>query len=106
MPSDLSLSSPVFRSRWRHVSQTALFPTCPDAQSPKQVAGRDLAPVAVGPGVSVSSYPCAADLPPPCPRTAPVVCETPAAGGAQRRFAGQARNSETPLVGIARLAAS
>jgi DNA repair photolyase len=29
-----------------------------------------------------------------------------AAGGAQRRFDGQTRNSETPLVGIARLAAS
>jgi DNA repair photolyase len=106
MPSDLSTSSPVLRGRWRHVSQTALFPTCPDAQSPKQVAGRDLAPIAVGPGVSVSSYPEPADCPPPCSRTAPVVSETLAAGGAQRRFAGQARNSETPLVGIARLAAS
>ncbi len=106
MPSDLSPSSPVLRGRRRHASQSALFPTCPDAQSPKQVAGRDLAPVAVGPDVSVSSYPESADCPPPCSGTAPVVSETMAAGDAQRRFDGQTRNSETPLVGIARLAAS
>jgi len=106
MPSDLSPSSPVLPGRRRHASQTALFPTCPDAQSPKQVAGRDLAPVAVGPDVSVSSYPESADCPPPCSGTAPVVSETMAAGDAQRRFDGQTRNSETPLVGIARLAAS
>ena len=106
MPSDLSTSSPVLRGRRRHASQTALFPTCPDAQSPKQVAGRDLSPIAVGPGVSVSSYPESADCPPPCSRTAPVLSETMAAGDAQRRFDGQTRNPETPLVGIARLAAS
>ena len=106
MPSDLSTSSPVLRGRRRHASQTALFPTCPDAQSPKQVAGRDLAPITVGPGVSVSSYPESADCPPPCSRTAPVLSETMAAGDAQRRFDCQTRNSETPLVGIARLAAS
>src|SRR5277367_2408868 len=106
MPSVLSTPSPALRNRRRHVSQTALFPTCPDAQSPKQVAGRDLAPIAAGPGVSVSSYPDTADCPPPCSGTAPVVSETMAAGDAQRRFDGQTRNSETPLVGIARLAAS
>jgi DNA repair photolyase len=106
MPSDLSPSSPVLRGRRRHASQSALFPTCPDAQSPKQAAGRDLAPIAVGPGVSVSSYPETADCPPPCSGTAPVASETMAAGDAQRRFDGQTRNSETPLVGIARLAAS
>src|SRR5271154_757499 len=106
MPSDLSPSSPVFRSRRRHASQTALFPTCPDAQSPKQVAGRDLAPIAVGPGVSVSNYPDMADCPPPCSGTAPVQPETMATGDAQRRFDGQTRNAEMPLVGIARLAAS
>src|ERR1700732_2593714 len=106
MPSDLSPSSPVLPGRRRHASQTALFPTCPDAQSPKQVAGRDLAPIAVGPGGSVSSYPETADCPPPCSRTAPAVSETMAAGDAQRRFDGQTRNSETPLVGIARLAAA
>ena len=106
MPSDLSPSSPALRGRRRHASQSALFPTCPDAQSPKQVAGRDLAPIAVGPGVSISSYPEKADCPPPCSRTAPVVSETMTAGDAQRRFDGQTRNSETPLVGIARLAAS
>jgi DNA repair photolyase len=106
MPSDLSPSSPAFRNRRRHVSQTALFPTCPDSQSPKQVAGRDPAPIATGPGVSASSYPESADCPPPWSGTAPVVSETMAAGDAQRRFDGQTRNSETPLVGIARLAAS
>ena len=106
MPSDPSPSSPVLRGRRRHASQTALFPTCPDAQSPKQVAGRDLAPITVGPGVSVSSYPNTADCPPPCSGTAPVVSATMAAGDAQRRFDGQTRSSQTPLVGIARLAAS
>jgi DNA repair photolyase len=106
MPSDLSPSSPVLRGRRRHASQTALFPTCPDAQRPKQVAGRDLAPITVGPGVSVSNYPDTADCPPPCSGTAPVVSETMAAGDSQRRLDGQTRNSETPLVGIARLAAS
>ena len=106
MPSDLSPSSPVLRGRRRHASQTALFPTCPDAQRPKQVAGRDLAPITVGPGVSVSNYPDTADCPPPCSGTAPVVSETVAAGDSQRRLDGQTRTSETPLVGIARLAAS
>jgi DNA repair photolyase len=106
MPSDLSPSSPVLRGRRRHASQTALFPTCPDAQRPKQVAGRDLAPITVGPGVSVSNYPDTADCPPPCSGTAPVVSETMAAGDSQRRLDGQTRTSETPLVGIARLAAS
>ncbi len=106
MPSVLSPSSPALRNRRRHVSQTALFPTCPDTQSPKQVAGRDLAPIAVGPGVSVSSYADTADCPPPCSGTAPVQPGTMAAGGVQRRFDGQTRDSETPLVGIARLAAS
>jgi DNA repair photolyase len=106
MPSVLSPSSPALRNRRRHVSQTALFPTCPDAQSTKQVASRDLAPIAAGPGVSVSSYSDTADCPPPFSGTAPVQPGTMAAGGAPRRFDGQTQDSETPLVGIARLAAS
>jgi DNA repair photolyase len=106
MPSDLSTPSQALRNRRRRVSQPALFPTCPDAQSPKQAAGRDLAPIAAGPGVPASSYPGTADCPPPCSGTPPVPPETVAAGGAQRRLDGQTRESETPLVGIARLAAS
>jgi len=106
MPSVPFPSSTPLRIRRRRVSQPALFPVYPDAQSPKQEAGRDLAPIAAGPGVSISSHPGLADCPPPCSRTAPVVSETMAAGDAQRRFDGQTRNSETPLVGIARLAAS
>ena len=106
MPSDLSTPSPALRNRRRRVSQSALFPTCPDAQSPKQAARRDLAPIAAGPGVSGSSYPGTVDCPPPCSGTPLVSPETVAAGGAQRRFDGQTRESQSPLVGIARLAAS
>src|SRR3984893_16697463 len=106
MPSDLSTPSPALRNRRRPVSQPALFPTCPDAHSPKQVASRDLAPIPVGPGVSASSYPGTADCPPPCSGTVPVQPGTVAAGGAQRRLDGQTCESDTPLVGIARLAAS
>src|ERR1700720_732306 len=106
MPSDLSTPSPTLRNRRRRVSQSALFPTCPDAQSPKQAAGRDLAPSAAGPGVSGSSYPGTVDCPPPCSGTPPAPPETVAAGGAQHRFDGQTRESESPLVGIARLATS
>jgi DNA repair photolyase len=106
MPSDLSTPSPALRNRRRPVSQTALFPTCPDAQSPKQVAGRDLAPIAAGPGVSASTYSGTVDCPPPCSGTAPVQPGTVAAGGVRRRLDGQTRESDAPLVGIARLAAS
>jgi DNA repair photolyase len=108
MPSDLSLSSPVFRNQRRRVSQPALFPANPDpdVHGPKQVAARDRAPIACGPGVPFSSYPGSADCPPPCSGTAAVVPEPVAAGGAQRRLDGQTRDLETPLVGIARLAAT
>jgi DNA repair photolyase len=105
MPSDLSTPTPALRNRRRRVSQPALFPTCPDAQSPKQVAGRDLAPIPAGPGVSASSCPDTADCPPPCSGTVPALPEPVAAGGAQRRVDGQTREADTPLVGIARLAA-
>ncbi len=106
MPSVLSPSSPALRVRRRHVSQPALFPVYPDAQSPKQVAGRDPAPITAGPGVSISSSPNTADCPPPCSGAVPVQPESMAAGGAQRRLDGQIRDSEAPLVGIARLAAT
>ncbi len=106
MPSDLSTPSPALRNRRRHVSQPALFPTCHDAQSPKQAAGPDLAPIAAGPGVSGSSFSGTVDCPPLCSGTPLAPPETVAAGGAQRRLDGQTRESESPLVGIARLAAS
>jgi DNA repair photolyase len=106
MSSILSSSSTAPRIRRRHVSQSALFPVSPDAQSPKPVAGRDRAPIAAGPGVPLSSYPGSADCPPPCSGTAPVLPGSVAAGGAQRRTVGQSRDVDTPLVGIARLAAA
>jgi DNA repair photolyase len=104
MPSDHSSSSTVLWTGRRRVLQPALFPVYPDAQSPKQVAGRDPAPVAAGPGVPISSYLATADCPPPCSGTAPL--ESLAADGAQRRLDGQTRDAEAPLVGIARLAAN
>jgi DNA repair photolyase len=106
MPSILSSSPTALRNRRRPVSQSALFPVDPDAQCPKPVAGRDLAPIAAGPGVPISSYPGSAGCRPPCSGTAPVLPGSVAAGGAQRRLAGQTRDVDTPLVGIARLAAS
>jgi len=106
MPSILSSSSTALRNRRRPVSQSALFPVDPDAQCPKPVAGRDLAPIAAGPGVPISSYPGSADCPPPCSGTAPVLPGLMAAGGAQRRLGGHAGDADAPLVGIARLAAS
>ena len=107
MPSVLSPSSPALRVRRRHVSQSALFPVCPDdAQSPKQAAGRDLAPIASRPGVSVSSDPGKVDCPLPCSGTAAALPEPVASGGVQRCLDGHTRSSEAPLVGIARLAAT
>jgi DNA repair photolyase len=106
MPSIPFSSSTAPRSRRRLVSQPTLFPTCPDALSPKQVADRDRAPIPAGPGVSISSEPGSADCPPPCSGTAPVLPGSLAAGGTQRRLDGQARDADAPLVGIARLAAS
>jgi DNA repair photolyase len=106
MPSILSPSPSALRNRRRPVSQSALFPVDPDAQCPKPVAGRDLAPIAAGPGVPISSYPGSADCPPPCSGTAPALPGTMAAGGAQRRLSGHAGDADAPLVGIARLAAS
>ena len=106
MPSILSSSLSALRNRRRPVSQSALFPVDPDAQCPKPVAGRDLAPIAAGPGVPISSYPGSADCPPPCSGTAPALPGSMAAGGAQRRLSGHAGDADAPLVGIARLAAS
>jgi DNA repair photolyase len=107
MPSVLSPSSPALRVRRRRVSQSALFPACPDdAQSPKQAAGRDLAPIASDPGVSISSYPDRADCPSPFSGTAAALPEPVAPGGAQRCLDGRTRISEAPLVGMARLAAT
>ncbi len=63
--------------RGRPVRQSALFPNCPDAQSPN------------------SGSP-AADCPPPLPAT----------GGVPRREDDRTRDVDAPLVGIARLAAS
>src|SRR5450432_2926713 len=106
MPSILSPSPSALRNRRRPVSQSALFPVDPDAQCPKPVAGSDLAPIAAGPGVPISSYPGSADCPPPCSGTAPALPGSMAAGGAQRRLSGHAGDTDAPLVGIARLAAS
>jgi DNA repair photolyase len=86
MPSIPFPSSSAPRSRRCRDSQPALFPTGPDALSPKPVANRDRAPIPAGPGVSISSAPGSADCPPP--------------------GSGQAREADAPLVGIARLAAS
>ena len=97
----LSPSAPDVDLRRRPVRQSALFPVCPDAQSPnpaKPRSGDDVvgvnASVETGPGGSNSSSP-AADCPPPLPAT----------GGVPRRADGWTRDAETPLVGIARLAA-
>jgi DNA repair photolyase len=106
MPSVPFPSSTPLRIRRRRVSQPALFPVYPDAQSPKQEAGRDLAPIAAGPGVSISSHPGLADCPPPCSGTVPVLPGSRAPGAAQRRLDGQTQDADVPLVGIARLAAS
>jgi DNA repair photolyase len=106
MPSILSPSSAAPRNRRRPVSQSALFPIGPDPQSPKPVAGRNLAPIAAGPGVPISDCPGSADCPPPCSGTAPVVSGPVATGGVHRRPDGQTRDVDAPLVGIARLAAS
>jgi DNA repair photolyase len=92
----LSTSAPDVRRR--PARQSALFPVCPDTQSPKPWAGDDVvganAPVGTGLCGSSSDNP-AADCPPPLPAT----------GGVPRREDGRTRNVDPPLVGIARLAA-
>jgi DNA repair photolyase len=94
----LSPTAPDIRIQHRPVRQSALFPVCPDAQSPKPWAGDDVvgvsAPVETGLGGSTSGSP-AADCPPPLPAT----------GGVPRRADGRTRNADASLVGIARLAA-
>jgi DNA repair photolyase len=112
MPSFLSNSSQVPRNSRRRVLQSALFPAdtppLPDMHSPKQEAGRDPAPVAIGPGVSVNAanLPGVAGCPSPCSGGAPAQPASVAGGGSCSRRDGQIRDAETPLVGIARLAAT
>jgi DNA repair photolyase len=106
MPSSLFPSSSALRNRRRRVLQPALFPTQLDAQSPRQAAGPDPAPVEASPGVSPASHPMKADCPPSSSVQVPAEPGPVTADGAQRRLDGQTRGAEAPLVGIARLAAS
>jgi DNA repair photolyase len=93
-----SPSAPEIDVRRRPARQSALFPVCPDVQSPKRLAGDDVVgvrtPVETDLGGSISGSP-ATDCPPPLPAT----------GGA-RRADGRTRDTSASLVGIARLAAS
>lgn len=112
MPSFPSNSSQVPRNSRRRVLQSALFPAdtppLPDMHSPKQEAGCDPAPVAIGPGVSVNAAnrPGMADCPSPCSGTAPAQTAAVVGGGSPSCRGSQVRDAETPLVGIARLAAT
>jgi DNA repair photolyase len=101
------------RIRRRPVRQSALFPVCPDVQSPKPLAGNDFlesdpdrvgvdAPVAFGSSGSVSSCPTA-DCPPP---SLPTHGARRADGGTRDVDARLDADATAPLVGIARLAAS
>jgi DNA repair photolyase len=101
------------RIRRRPVRQSALFPVCPDVQSPKPLAGNDFlgshpdrvgvdAPVAAGSSSSISSCPTA-DCPPP---SLPTRGARRAAGGTRDVDARLDADATAPLVGIARLAAS
>ena len=104
MPSFPSQSAPDFRRSL--VSQPALFPSCPDMQSPRPSAGGDPAPIASGPGGSIPGSP-AADCPPPSfLGAAPSPSGSTIVHGHQFRADSRTRNAGAPLVGIARLAAS
>jgi DNA repair photolyase len=101
----LSLSASGLRLRRRPAPQPALFPVCPDVQSPKPPAGNDLTPIETGSGGSIPGCPTA-DCPPPSLGAAPAVLGSAVVHGAHRRADGRTRDADAPLVGIARLAAS
>jgi DNA repair photolyase len=95
----------------RHSSQSALFPLDPSA-CPEP----DLADLSVRASIASADHAIergspaipglpSADCPPPSSGAAPVRPESAAPGGPQCHSRGPARNSSTPLVGIARLAA-
>ena len=102
MPRTLSNSTPSALGR-PLVSQTSLFPACPDAPGPQARTGADLAPIATGSSGSLSGCPS-----PDCPPA------NSFADGAPRQSAERTREAaamfpaevHAPLVGIARLAAN
>jgi DNA repair photolyase len=109
----LSPSALDVRIPRRPVRQSALFPVCPDVQSPKPLAGSDLlgrgsdpvgvrAPVAAGSSGSLPSCPTADCPPPSLPAHGARRAESRTRDVAARLDA----NAIAPLVGIARLAAS
>jgi DNA repair photolyase len=115
MSSFLSNPAPALTNRRRLASQPQLFPVGPqpsepNMHGPKEVADRGPAPIAIGPGEFASqlnAHAGTAGCPPPSSGAAPA---EPAAvarcGDETRHHSVQVRDAETPLVGIARLAAS
>jgi DNA repair photolyase len=112
MSSFLSNPAPAVSNRRRLASQPQLFPvgpqpTEPNTHGPKQVADRGLAPIAVGPGEAASHLNAHAGATgcPPCSGVAPA---EPAVArcGENVHHNVQVRDAKSPLVGIARLAAS
>jgi DNA repair photolyase len=85
------------------VSQTSLFPACPDAPGPQVWTGADLAPIATGSSGSLSGCPS-----PDCPPANSFVDGAPCQSAERTREAAAMFGVEVrePLVGIARLAAN
>src|SRR6201986_3683745 len=121
MSSFLSKSAPVVPHRLRLAFQPQLFPVGPqpsepNMHGPKQVADRGPAPIAVGPGESVSQinvHAGATGCPPPCSGATPAEASADPAvvarcgeGESAQHHGVQVRDADAPLVGIARLAAS
>src|ERR1700730_14453996 len=102
MSRTLSNSTPAMVGR-PSVSQTSLFPACPDAPGPQVWTGADLAPIATGSSGSLSGCPS-----PDCPPANSFVDGAPCQSAERTREAAAMFGVEgrEPLVGIARLAAN